>query len=276
MISLLRESRRRAIIPLLGLGLAAYYVLVFEPLQKEAAALDTPLRQAWKGLVSTLEQTNAASVDFAAITNQLRETRQAVAQLDAASKKAAPRLDLGPDLRQKMKASFQLVEYENDREKEIEELTSLAAQQQVTLDPAVFSGFPEHTADTRQPDLLWPALVLIDGLLSSAIECKVGAIHSLDAPIALCDAPATNPVAGQIVEIPLQIELTAPAENAGRWIRSLPLRAEELRAAGLPEVPRGKPPLLIDRLVIRKQSPEKPDEVRVWLRVVGYVMREGP
>ena len=135
MISFLRESKRRAFIPLLGLGLAAYYFLVFEPLRREATALDAPLRQAWRSLATTLEQTNAASLDFAAIANQLRETRQAVAQLDAATKKAAPRLELGPDLRQKMKASFQLVEYESDREKEIEELTSLAAQQQVTLIP---------------------------------------------------------------------------------------------------------------------------------------------
>ena len=215
MISFLRESKRRAFIPLLGLGLAAYYFLVFEPLRREATALDAPLRQAWRSLATTLEQTNAASLDFAAITNQLRETRQAVAQLDAATKKAAPRLELGPDLRQKMKASFQLVEYESDREKEIEELTSLAAQQQVTLDPAVFSGFPEHTAETRQPALLWPALAMIDGLLSTAIECKVSAIHSLEAPIAFGDSPATNPVPRQIVEIPLQVELTAPADIAG-------------------------------------------------------------
>jgi len=275
MISFIRESKRRAVIPLLGVGLAAYYFLVFEPLRKETEAVDSPLRQAWKSLASSLEQTNAVSLDFAAITNQLQETRRALAQLEVASKKAAPRLELGPGLRQKMKASFQLVEYESDRDKEIEELTTLAAQRQVTIEPAVFSGFPEHTADTRQPALLWPALALIDGLLSSAIECKVGVIHSLEAPIALCDPPATNPVAGLLVEIPLQVELTAPAEAVGRLIRSLPLRAEELRAAGLPEVQRGKPPLLIDRLVIRKQSPEKTDEVRIWLRVVGYVMREG-
>jgi hypothetical protein len=54
----------------------------------------------------------------------------------------------------------------------------------------------------------------------------------------------------------------------------LPLRADELRAAGLPEAPVDKPPLFVDRLIIRKQSPDKPDEVRVWLRVVGFVLRE--
>jgi len=276
MMSFLREHKRRAIIPLLGLGLAAYYFLVFEPLRHQAAEFDAPLRQAWKTLASTLDETNAVSLDFAAITNQLRETRLAMAQLEGARKKATPRIEMGPALRQKMRAPFQLVEYESDRDKEIEELTTLAAQQKVTLEPAVFSGFPEHTADTRQPSLLWPALAFIDGLLSSAIQCKVTVIHSLESPLALSDAPSTNALPGRLAEIPLQVELTAPAANVDQWLRSLPLRAEELRAAGLPEVPRGKPPLLIDRLVIRKQAPEKPDEVRVWLRAVGYVIQERP
>ena len=48
-----------------------------------------------------------------------------------------------------------------------------------------------------------------------------------------------------------------------------------MRAAGLPEAPLDKPVLFIDRLVVRKQSPDKPDEVRVSLRAVGFVLREG-
>jgi hypothetical protein len=30
----------------------------------------------------------------------------------------------------------------------------------------------------------------------------------------------------------------------------------------------------VDRLVVKRQTPDKPDEVRVWLRVVGFVLRE--
>jgi len=63
-------------------------------------------------------------------------------------------------------------------------------------------------------------------------------------------------------------------ENATKLIQSLPLRADEIRAAGLPEAASDKPVLFIDRLIIAKQSPEKPDEVRVSLRTVGYVLRD--
>ena len=148
----LQENQRRAWIPLVGLVLGCYYVTVFAPLRERAEALDQPLRQAWKSLAGNLDQTNVSALDFNGITNALRETQQALAQLEQARKKAAPRLELGAELRKKMRAPFQLVEYENDRDKEVEELIQLAAQQQVILDPPVFAGFPEHTADTRQPN----------------------------------------------------------------------------------------------------------------------------
>ena len=64
------------------------------------------------------------------------------------------------------------------------------------------------------------------------------------------------------------------AGSADKLLQCLPLRPEEIRAAGLPEAPADKPALFIDRLVVQKQSPDKPDEVHVWLRAVGYVLRE--
>src|ERR1035438_8460266 len=67
---------------------------------------------------------------------------------------------------------------------------------------------------------------------------------------------------------------TASAASAVKLIQSLPLRADEIRAAGLPEAPADKPALFVDRLIVQKQSPDKPDEVHVWLRVVGFVLRE--
>ena len=172
-----------------------------------------------------------------------------------------------------MNAPFQLVEYQNERSKQLDELSSLAKQQQVTVEPAVFAGFPEHTADVRQPALLWAALSAIDGLLRTAFQCKITAIHSLEVPLALTNAPPTNGL-DRLAEIPLQIEFTASATNAIRFLQCLPLRAEEIRAAGLPEAPTNKPVLFVDRLVVRKQSPDKPDEVRLSLRAIGFALRE--
>jgi hypothetical protein len=270
-----KEYRRRVIIPLAGVALAAYYLFVFLPLARRAESLDAPLQKAWEKLSSSLEpgQTNATAIDFLRITNQINETRQALAVLDNAKKQATTHLQLDPAVRARMNAPFQLFEYQNERSKLLDDLSNLAKQQQVTLEPAVLAGFPEHTADVRQPALLWPALVAIDGLLRTAFQCKITTVHSLEAPLALTNAaPINGPEV--LAEIPLELEFTASATNTTRFLRCLPLRAEETRASGLPEVPADKPVLFVDRLVLRKQSPDKPDEVRVCLRAVGFVLRD--
>ncbi|HVM47028.1 MAG TPA: hypothetical protein VMU04_03325 [Candidatus Acidoferrum sp.] len=270
-----QEYRRRIILPLAGLALAAYYLLVFLPLGRRAESLDSPLQKAWEKLGASLEagQTNVSAIDFLRITNQINETRQALGVLETAKKQATARIQWDPSVRARMNAPFQLVEYQNELGKEIDDLSSLAKTQKVVIEPAVFAGFPEHTGEVRQPSLLWPALAAIDGLLRTAFECHVSTIHSLEAPLGLTNAPPTNALE-RLAEIPLEIEFTASATNATRLLRCLPLRAEEIRAAGLPEAPPEKPVLFVDRLIVRKQAPDKPDEVRVSLRAVGFVMRD--
>lgn len=272
-MSSFREIRRRCALPLAGLALAFFYLLGFLPLARRAASLDMPLETAWRKLAVSLEQTNATAIDFTQLTNQVNETRQALAILEETKKKAAARLELSETLRTQLNAPFQLVDYQNERSKQIDHLDQQAKQQHVTVDPAVFSAFPEHTVDIRDPALLWPALVLTDNLLGTAVRSQVTAIHSLEVALDLTNAPPTDSP-GRWSEIPIQVEFTASAEIAAKVIQSLPLRADEIRAAGLPEAPPEKMPLLIDRLVVRKQTPEKLDEVRVWLRAVGFVLRD--
>ena len=271
----LQEYRRHGIIPLAGLALAAYYFFIFLPLGRRAESLDAPLQKAWSKLAASLEpgHTNATAIDFTRLTNQINETRQALDAFENAKKQATARLQLDPALRERMTAPFQLYEYQNERSKELDELSSLARTQHVTLEPAVLAGFPEHTADVRQPALLWPALADINALLRTAFQCNITTIHSLEAPLALTNAPPTNGLE-RVAEIPFEIEFTASATNVTRFLQCLPLRPDEIRAAGLPEAPPDKPVLFVDRLVVRKQSPDKPDEVRVALRAVGFVLRE--
>jgi hypothetical protein len=269
----LQEYRRRGLIPLAGVALAAYYLFFFLPLGRRAESRDAPLQDAWQKLYALLDQTNPPAVDFRHITNQLSETRQALVILENAKQQATARLQFAPAVRARMNAPFRVIEYQNERSKQLDELGNLAKQQQVALAPAVFTGFPEHTADVKQPALLWAALALIDGCLRTAVQCKVAAIHSLEVPLAFTNAPPTNAIE-RLAEIPLQLEFTAPVANATKLLQCLPLRADEIRAAGLPEAPADKPVLFVDRLIMKKQSPDKPDEVRVLLRVSGFVLRE--
>ena len=270
---LLTERRRRSLVPLAAVALTAGYLFVIMPLCQRADKLKEPLDKAWLKLSVALGQTNSPTLDFVAITNQLDATRQAIAALETARKKAVARADLGDAVRERINAPFQLVDYENERGKQQDDLRKLAAQQQVTLAPAVFEGYPAHTADVKQPTLLWAELALIEDLLTTAIRCKVAAIHSLNVPLALTNAPPPEGVR-TLAEIPVQIEFTAAAPIVAQLLQSLPLRADEMKAASLPEVPTNKPAMFIERLTLRKQSPEKPEEVRASLRVVGFVFRE--
>ena len=270
---LLTERRRRSLVPLAAVALTAGYLFALMPLGQRADKLKEPLDKAWLKLSVALGQTNSPTIDFVAITNQLDATRQAIAALETARKKAAARADLGDAVRERINAPFQLVDYENERGKQQDDLRKLAAQQQVTLAPAVFEGYPAHTADVKQPTLLWAELALIEDLLTTAMRCKVAVIHSLNVPLALTNAPPPEGVR-TLAEIPVQIEFTATAPIVAQLLQSLPLRADEMKAAGLPEVPTNKPSIFIQRLTLRKQSPEKPDEVRASLRVVGFVFLE--
>ena len=269
----LREYQRRCVVPFACVALAAYYIFGFMPLSRKAHNLDTPLEREWRTLSASLEQTNSLTIDFLHITNQLAETRQALVILENARQKAAPRLESGPVVRAKMNGPFELVDYENERSKEVDELIRLAKQKEVTVEPAVYFGFPEHTAEIRQPRLLWPALAMADGLIRTAIQCKVAAIHSLAVPVTLTNFPSANGTE-RLAQIYLQVELTGPVPSIGKVLQSLPLRGDELRTAGLVEAPPDKPALFIDRLIIKKQTPEKPEEVRVWMRLVGFVLRD--
>lgn len=269
----LHEFLGRGLVPIAGLTLAAYYLFVLRPITQRAKEVDEPLQKAWQKLGLSLDQTNPPAIDFQRITNQLAETRQALLILENAKQQAKARLQLGAAVRAKIRSEFALVDYENERSREIEDLTNLAKQEQVVIQPTVYAKFPEHTADVKQPSLLWAALTLTDSLLETACRCKVATIQALEVPPVLTNAP---PPAGieRLAEIPIELEFIGAAANANKLLRCLPMKSDEARAAGLAQAPTNKPPLFIERLVVQKQSPEKTDEVHVWLRAVGYVLRE--
>jgi hypothetical protein len=267
------ETRRRSILPLLAGALAAGYLFVFVPLGRKAGSLDVPLEKSWRRLAAALGPTNALKLDFVSLTNQFSETRAALTAFETARKQAQGRVELGETLRAQLSVPFLLVDYDNEAGRQRGTLERLAKQQGVGLEANLFAGFPQQTADVREPSLLWAELAFLDSLLTTAINAKVTTIHSVAAPLPLTNAPPTNGVRS-FAELPVQIELTGPIQNVARFLQTLPLRAEEIRTAGLPEAPTNKPALFMDRLVLRKQSPDKPDEVRVVLRAVGFVLRE--
>jgi hypothetical protein len=266
------ETRHRSILPLLAGGLGAVYLFVFVPLDRKAASLDAPLTQSWRQLAAALGQTNALVLDFVSLTNHYNETRAALAAFEKDRQQARARVELDDDLCVRLGLPFLLVEYKNEAGRRMDALTRLAKQENVVLEPAVLAGFPEQSSDMREPALLWAELAFLDCMLTTAIHAKVTTIHFVAAQMPLTNTAPAN-TGHSLVGLPMQIELTGPAPNVARFLQTLPLRGDEIKAAGLPEAPTNKPALFMDRLVLRKKSPQKPDEIRVSLRAVGFVFQ---
>jgi hypothetical protein len=267
------ETRHRSILPLLAVVMAGVYLFGFVPIDRKAASLDAPLEQCWRQLAAALGQTNALALDFVSITNQLQVTRTALAAFETARQQARSRVEPDAALQAQLGEPFLLVDYLYEAGRRMDALARLAKQEGVGLEPAVFAGFPEQSSDMREPALLWAELAFLDGMLTTAINAKVTTIHSVAAPMPLLPpANGSGSTHGRLLtELPLQIELTGPMANIAQFLQTLPLRTDEIKGAGLPAAPPNKPALFIDRLVLRKQSPDKLDEVRLTLRATGFV-----
>ena len=274
MRALQQQRASQRILFLAGLALALYFSFVYQPLSRRAADLDAPLTNAWQKLVSAaVDRTAVNAQDLSRIGENLRQVERSVALLESTGQRVTDRIELDAPVRAKLKESFQLIDFQNERQLRMEELVHLARQQQVTLEGAVLAGFPEHTADRTQPELLWVQLAIVNKLLSAAIACKVSVIKSLSVePL----EPHHSSGEGRefLEEIPVRIEVVGPTETVSRFLLCLPLRGEELKPLGLPESFPAKPVLFIDRLMLRKQTPEKPDDVQLELRACGFVYRE--
>jgi hypothetical protein len=264
------ETRYRSILPLLAGVMGAVYLFVFVPIDRKARSLDAPLQQSWNRLADALGQTNALKLDFTSITNQFTATRTAITAFETARRQARARVELDPGLREQIKAPFVVVEYQYEAGRRMDALIRHAKQESVLLEPAVLVGFPKPSADIQEPALLWAELVFLDSLLTTAINAKVTTVHYLAAELPLTNSPAADQRL-RVAELPMQVELTGGIANVARFLQTLPLRADEIQAAGLPAAPTNKPAMFIDRLVLRKNSVERPDEVRVSLRAVGFV-----
>jgi hypothetical protein len=275
---MLTEVKRKRVqrLLLLGvLGLALYFLAVYRPLSHRAASLDEPLRQCWRDLAAiTLETRGFSGEDLPRMQDALEQTRSSLTALNQSAEDARALVQLDPAVRAKLGEFFQLIDYQNERQLLLEELTQLARGRKVRLDPGVAAGFPEYRADRQQPALLWAQLTLLRHVLMAAVNSKVTAITEVRLPALQLHTFGTNPP-DVLVEIPLQLQLTGSSPAVGRFLESLPLRAETIKARGLPEALTNKPALFLDQVFLRKEGRDKPDDVRLELGVCGFVQREG-
>lgn len=257
-----------------GVGLSAYFGLVYLPLREKAESLDTPLRRARQLLITiNKESPFVGGLEPERIEETLTQMRTDLDALKRAEASIFASLELDAATRTRLRAPFQLVDYQSERQLRLEEFSALAKKQNVALEPAVAAGFPEYVADRSDPALLWAQLNLVNHLLNVAAQAKVTSIVSLQTPV---PEPQRLAEGGGIYLdiVPIRLELTGQADTLARFLRTIPLRTEEAKALGLPEPLPGKPAMFIDKLVLRKIAPDKVDQGHLEVLVRGLVYRE--
>ena len=274
MFPLSYKQRFQAGLVLGGLGLGLYFLLVFRPLAERSRSLDHPLTNVWNRFVA--ENPSYGTIDdlsLPKIDSELRRARASKQEMEKIQATLVQRHQTEPEVRSRMEAPFQLVDFQNERQQTLEELTQRAKEHQVQLHPSIATNLPHYTAENRHPASLWGQLWLVQNLLDTAIRCRIPAIESLSLP-----AMHPHVLNGQsqvyLREIPIRLEMTGPMPVISKFLLSLPMNAAELKAAGLPESAPAKPPFLISKLMLRKTSPQKLDEVKVDLEVAGFLFSQ--
>lgn len=276
MISARKYRMVQRILLLGGLFLALFYFFVFMPLGERVNALDRPLADRWNRLFKYhLVNGSVEGVDLASLNEQLEELQRTSQELVQFARQVKGRVGLEPGVQDKMRQPFQLVDFQNERQLRLEELERVAREKKVSLEPAVLAGYPEYSTDLRQPALLWGHLSIVHQALLTALHCQVTAVHLVTAR-APRRLPSDESQPKIMDELPFIVHLTGTMPAVSRFLAALPVKSGDVQGAGFPEVPAGKPALFIDRLLMRKESPEKLDVVRVELRIVGLACPDQP
>ncbi|HNQ90127.1 MAG TPA: hypothetical protein PKM73_16035 [Verrucomicrobiota bacterium] len=268
MAAFLKPTRLPTLLAALAMLLAAAYALVFRPLRQYAAELDKPLVYAWNSLALTNKTADACEgLDATNAAARLQTIRTALTNLESAQRLLEARLALAPEVLTRLNEPFQLIDFQNERQLQANLLARTAKEAKIALEPAATNGLPQYTADLEDPRLLWARLHVAQQLLLTAIHARVAGLRSLT-QLPPRPAPADAP-ARSFAELPMQLEVFGPTDALSRLLNSLPLRGPELDVTGLAAALTNKPVLFVDRLLLRKHSPERPEDALLEIVVVG-------
>ena len=252
---------------------ALYFAFVFEPLSRNAAALDDRLTSLWQQLSKVgVAATAETGVDLKDLDAQGSRFEGLAGRLKTAGTGLTNRLALDAPIREKIRLPFQLFEFQNERQLQIEKLGKLGREKNVVITPATFLGFPDYSSEQKRPGLLWAHLALVQYAVEAGLQCQLASINNLSSSLPRPITTEENqPASADELSVTMEVTGTSPAIT--RFLLCLALKPEEAKAMGLPVVSGSKPALFVDHILMRKHSIEKPDSVKLELRVTALVFR---
>ena len=254
------------------LAIGFYYVAVYRPLDNQTKALDIPLQQAWKRLEkANRESLTQDRLDLDHISRGLMQLETSLTEITNANLKLLSRIAIDPIFQDRTSNPFQLIDFQNERQSAIEKLLSTAEGKSTVIQSAVFEGFPQHRSEQSDPQYLWTELALTDHLIQSMIYAE---IESIDA---ISTQRQRIPKGTQLAPPPLltpfftAVDITCTSAHLSRLLLMLPRRSDEISRDLNIDYPPNKPSLYVDQILVRKNSPQKPTMVSVWMKVVGFI-----
>jgi hypothetical protein len=256
------QTMRRALV-IGGLIAALYYAFVYRGFVAESRALDADLESLAGMLAREMPIETEDRLDVA------KKSSSALRLMETA---VLERIALNPDFERRLDEPFQLVEFEIKRETLNDELIELAKANKVSVPPIPFERLPEYTGEMAEPRRLWGQLGIAWHSLVSAVEAGVGEIESIDGFQARrCDAGEGEALLDEVV---LELTMTGSMARISTFLKSLPMDRREMERHGLKTAQQAKPAMFIDGLMLRKRPGANPDDVRLDLRLGGFIRRE--
>jgi len=241
------------------------YLLIFQPLDRRAEDRERVVKKNWNELAKlhqkTLDPERRRLIDISQGLDRLDQTVDLLPDLLAG-------LSIDPNYQNRALTPFKLVEYQADRNNAIAAVEKTAKNKKVKIEPEVFEAFPIHRSNQPRPHLLWAELALSQQLLLCMIQASVESISELS--IEPRTDTGDDPM--QLKPLTLEVTFSCSSPALSRLLVMLPLNSETIRERlELPDYPEHKPSLFVDRILIRKNSTEKPSQVGVWMKIVGFV-----
>jgi hypothetical protein len=269
------QKRQRAQVFLLvcGIIIITYYFVVVHHLSKHASAPDQALGEGWKQLAdAALEIEDVTQLDIAGIEQKHTDWRQAVTELEVRAQGLSDRMNLASNILKRIEGPFILLEFQAEHQRRLEEMAALLKQKKVRLGFKLLDAFPEYATSVKQPNMLWAQLSLVHHLLALAAACEVEEITKLELRPNQ-SFHAADDLDPFLEKYSAYIELISLSPKINKFLLSLPLLPAEIEANGLPEAPPTKPVMLIDEILLQKNSTNQNDAALLKLTASGFYYR---
>lgn len=259
--------RFQYVLTLAALVVTVLYFALYRPLSDRANGLDRTLQDTWTRLLNlNLKNHAQLGMDTNTVNGNFRLAEKGVNAAQKLSQRVQERIQFGPEVQEKLRQTFQLLDYEQERLLRIDQLRSFAAAKKARLEPAVTDGFPEYTQAKDKPALLYLQLALVNRILTNALASGVGAVQSINLLPSKTHA-ADDSARILFEEFPARLQLTGSTESVLTFLSNLSGNTGSADAAP------AKPALFIDSLIM-KSATNQPNDLSLEAVISGFLNGE--